>query len=127
MPSPAYVPGAATGISVRIDGKPAGWSSFRELGRLVVRARLWLPPHSTHTVTVSYRLAKAAVRTSDGLRYELVVDPQPIVHTATLRVVVVPPAGFDASAQPGWSTADGSLVATRKLNRAETFDLDLQR
>ncbi len=123
----AYVPGAATGISVRIDGKPAGWSSFRELGRLVVRARLWLPPHSTHTVTVSYRLAKAAVRTSDGLRYELVVDPQPIVHTATLRVVVVPPAGFDTSSRPGWFAAGGSLVATRKLNRAETLDLDLQR
>jgi Protein of unknown function (DUF4012) len=123
----SYVPGAATGISVRVDGKPADWSTFRELGRLVVRTRLWLPPRSTHTVTVSYRLARAAVRSGEGLRYQLVVDPQPIVHPATLRVVVVPPSGFDAGAHPGWSGADGGLAADRKLTSGATLDLDLHR
>jgi Protein of unknown function (DUF4012) len=121
----SYLPGAATGISVQVDGKPMGWSTFRELGRLVVRARLWLPPRSTHTVTVSYRLARAAVRTGDGLRYQLVVDPQPIVNPATLRVVVVPPSGLDARAHPGWSEAHGGLVATRRFISGATFNLDL--
>ncbi len=122
-----YLPGAASGVSVRIDGKPAEWSSFREVGRLVVRARLWLPPRSTHTVTVSYRLAKAAVPTGGGLRYRLVVDPQPIVHAATLRVLVVPPSGFQAQTGSGWSAADGTMVATRQLTRGVTFNLDLNR
>jgi len=123
----AYVPGAATGIGVRIDGKPADWSSFRELGRLAVRSHLRLEPGSTHTVTVSYRLAKAAVPGDDGLRYQLVVDPQPIVHPATLRVVVVPPPGYDAGAHPGWSATDGALVATSELTSAATLNLDLRR
>lgn len=123
----AYLPGTATGVSVRIDGKPAGWSSFRELGRLVVRTRVWLPPRSAHTVTVSYLLSKAAVPTSDGLRYQLVADTQPIVHPATLRVVVVPPPGFHTDAGPGWSAADRTLVATRQLTSGATLNLDLER
>src|SRR6266516_2336246 len=122
-----YLPGAATGVSVRVDGKPADWSSFKELGRLVVRTRLWLPPRSTHTVTVSYRLARAAVPTGGGLRYQLVVDPQPIAHPAKLRVVVVPPSGFDAGAQPGWASANGGLVASRELTGGATFNLDVRR
>jgi Protein of unknown function (DUF4012) len=123
----AYLPGSATGVTVRVDGKPAGWSSFRELGRLVVRTRVWLPPRSAHTVTVSYRLSKAAVPTSDGLRYQLVADTQPIVHPATLRVVVVPPSGFHAQAGPGWSAADGTLVASRQFTSGTTLNLDLER
>jgi hypothetical protein len=123
----AYVPGAATGVGVRIDGKPAGWSSFRELGRLAVRSRLWLEPGSTHTVTVSYRLPRAAVRGDEGLRYQLVVDPQPIVHPASLRVVVVPPAGYHAGTHPGWSEGAGTLVTTRRLTSGATLDLALRR
>jgi hypothetical protein len=123
----AYVPGAATGIGVRVDGKPADWSSFRELGRLAVRTRLWLEPGSTHTVTVSYRLARAAVRGGQGLRYQLVVDPQPIAHPATLRVVVVPPSGYDTGAHPGWSSSGGTLAATRTLTSGATLELDLRR
>jgi Protein of unknown function (DUF4012) len=123
----AYLPGAATRVTVRVDGKPAGWSSFQELGRLVVRAGVWLPPRSAHTVTVSYLLPRAAVPTSDGLRYQLVADPQPIVHPATLRVVVVPPSGFHADAGPGWSAVDRTLVATRRLTGGVTLNLDLQR
>jgi len=122
-----YLPGAATGVSVRVDGKPADWSSFKELGRLVVRTRLWLPPRSTHTVTVSYRLARAAVPTGGGLRYQLVVDPQPIAHPAKLRVVVVPPSGFDAGVRPGWASANGGLVASRELTGGATFNLDVRR
>jgi hypothetical protein len=123
----AYLPGTATGIGVRIDGKPADFSSFRELGRLAVRSRLWLPPRSTHTVTVSYRLPNAAVRGDQGLRYQLVVDPQPIVHPATLRVLVIPPSGYDAGAHPGWSATDGALTATSTLTSTTTLDLDLRR
>jgi hypothetical protein len=123
----AYVPGRASGITVRVDGGPAGWSSFRELGRLVVRTRLWLPPRSTHTVTVSYRLPKAAIPTGDGLRYQLVLDTQPIVHPAALRVVVVPPSGFHAGAGAGWSAAGGAMVATRPLTSAATLSLELAR
>jgi hypothetical protein len=121
----AYVPGSARGVTVRVDGQPASWRSFRELGRLVVRTSLWLPPRSAHTVTVSYRLPKAAIPTGGGLRYQLVADTQPIVHPATLRVVVVPPAGFHAEAGPGWSAADGSMVATRRFTRGATMALDL--
>jgi Protein of unknown function (DUF4012) len=123
----AYVPGSATGVTVRVDGKPAGWTSFQELGRLVVRTRLWLPPRSSHTVTVSYRLAKAAVPTREGLRYQLVADTQPIAHPATLRVVVVPPAGFHASSRAGWSAAGGALVESRSLTSGVTWNLDLER
>ena len=123
----AYVPGAATGIAVRVDGKPISWSSFKELGRVAVRSRLWLEPGSTHSVTVSYRLPKAAVRDDQQLRYQLVVDPQPIVHPATLRVVVVPPPGYDAGDHPGWSAGDGGLVATSTLTGSATLDLDLRR
>jgi len=121
----AYVPGSARGVTVRVDGQPASWRSFRELGRLVVRTSLWLPPRSAHTVTVSYRLPKAAIPTGGGLRYQLVADTQPIVHPATLRVVIVPPAGFHAEAGPGWSAADGSMVATRRFTRGATMALDL--
>jgi hypothetical protein len=124
-----YLPGAATDLTVRIDGKPADkpadWSTFRELGRLVVRTSVWLPPRSTHTVTVSYRLAKAAVPAGDGLQYQLVADTQPIVHPAMLRVVVVPPSGSQAQTGSGWSAADGTMVATRQLTRGVTFNLDL--
>jgi hypothetical protein len=98
-----------------------------ELGRLAVRSRLWLEPSSTHTVTVSYRLSRAAVRDDQLLRYQLVVDPQPIVHPATLRVVVVPPSGYDAGTHPGWSANDGALVATRMLTSGATLALDLRR
>jgi hypothetical protein len=122
-----YVPGSATGVTVRVDGRPLGWTSFRELGRLVVRARLWLPPRSTHTVTVSYRLPEAAALAGDGLRYQLVADPQPIVNPATLRVVVVPPPGFQASAPAGWSSSRGSLVAGGPFTGGATFNLDLKR
>jgi hypothetical protein len=123
----SYVPGSASGVTVRVDGKPASWTSFRELGRLVVRVAVWLPPRSTHTVTVSYRLPKAAVPTGGGLRYQLVADTQPIAHPATLRVVVVPPSGFHAQTGSGWSAADATIVATRQLTRGATFDLDLNR
>jgi Protein of unknown function (DUF4012) len=123
----AYLPGAARGVTVRVDAKPAGWSSFRELGRLVVRTRVWLPPRSAHTITVSYQLSRAAVPTGEGLRYQLVADTQPIVHPAMLRVVVVPPSGFHADAGPGWSAADRTLVATRQLTSVVTLRLDLQR
>ncbi len=122
-----YVPGGATGVSVRVDGKRAGWRSFRELGRRVVWVRLWLPPGSARTVTVSYRLSRAAAPTGNGLRYQLVADTQPIVHPATLRVVVVPPPGFAAAARPGWSAAGGALVTAGSLAGAATLDLDLQR
>jgi hypothetical protein len=122
-----YLPGAATGIAVRVDGRPADWSSFRELGRLVVRTSLWLPPHSTHTVTVSYGLAKAAVPAGKRLRYQVVADPQPIVHPATLRVTVVSPSGFTADAGSGWSQTDGALAASRKLTSRATLDLELSR
>jgi hypothetical protein len=122
-----YVPGAAAGVTVRFDGKPVGWSSFRELGRLMVRTRVWLPPRSAHTVTVSYRLPGAAVPTGDGLRYQLVADTQPIVHPARLRVVVVPPPGFDATARAPWSTSSGALVAAEPLTSAATLTLDLTR
>src|SRR6266542_2200113 len=122
-----YVPGGATGVSVRVDGKRAGWRSFRELGRRVVWVRLWLPPGSARTVTVSYRLSRAAAPTGNGLRYQLVADTQPIVHPATLRVVVVPPPGFAAAARPGWSAAGGALVTAGSLAGAATLNLDLQR
>jgi Protein of unknown function (DUF4012) len=122
-----YLPGAATGIGVRVDGRPVDWSSFREQGRLVVRTSLWLPPRSAHTVTVSYRLAKAAAPAGKGLRYQLVADPQPIVHPASLRVVVVPPSGFGAAAGSGWSQSDGALATSRQLTSGATLDLDLHR
>jgi hypothetical protein len=122
-----YVPGSAAGVTVRVDGKPAAWTSFRELGRLVVRTGLWLPPRSAHTVTVSYRLSKAAVPTGEGLRYQLVVDTQPIVNPATLRVAVVPPSGFRAQIGSGWSAAGGTMVATRQLTSGATLNLGLNR
>jgi hypothetical protein len=123
----AYVPGSATGITVRVDGKPAQWDSFRELGRLVVRTSLWMPPRSSHTVTVSYRLSKAAVLTKQGLRYQLVADTQPIVQPATLRVVVIPPSGFHAQTGPGWTASGGTMVATSQFTRSATLNLDLNR
>jgi Protein of unknown function (DUF4012) len=123
----AYLPGAADGITVRVDGKPAGWTSFRELGRRAVQVQVWLPPGTARTVTVSYRLPRAAVPIGNGLHYQLVADPQPIVHHAALRVVVLPPPGFKVTTQPGWSAAGRALVATQSLAGVVTLDLDLSR
>jgi len=123
----AYLPGAAKGATVQVDGKPASWRSFREVGRQVVRVLVSLPPGSARTITVSYRLSRAAVPTENGLRYQLVADPQPIVRPATLRVVVIPPPGFDATARPGWSDAHGGFAAARPLTSSATLHLDLER
>jgi Protein of unknown function (DUF4012) len=122
----AYLPGAATGITVRVDRRPVGWRSFRELGRRAVKVRVLLPPGSARTVMVSYRLSGAAVPSGNGLRYRLVADTQPIVHPATLRVVVIPPAGFKTTDRPGWSAAGGALVAARPLTSGTTLELDLE-
>jgi hypothetical protein len=92
-----------------------------------VRVRVSLPPGSARTITVSYRLSGAAVPTEKGLRYQLVADPQPIVRPAALRVVVIPPPGFDATARPGWSDAHGALAAARRLTSSTTVHLDLGR
>jgi hypothetical protein len=65
------------------------------------------------------------VPTKQGLRYQLVADTQPIVNPATLRVVVVPPSGFHAQTVPGWSATGGNMVATMRLTRGATLNLDL--
>ncbi|HEV8648716.1 MAG TPA: DUF4012 domain-containing protein [Actinomycetes bacterium] len=122
----AYLPDRATAVSARVDGKQAGWAPFRELGRQVVRLLVSMPPGSTRTVTVEYRLPRAAVRDGAGLRYALAADTQPIVNPASLRVVVVPPPGFGAPPQPGWKAEKGTLVATRPFTSDQALTLRLQ-
>jgi len=124
----AYLPGRATAVSARVDGRPAGWKPLRELDRQVVRVLLVsMPPGSTRTITVEYRLPSAAVREGAGLRYALAADTQPIVNPASLRVVVVPPPGFHAAPQPGWAATRGALVAKRPFTSDHAFTLHLRR
>jgi len=122
----AYLPGRAAAVSARVDGRPAGWTPFRELGRQVVRLLVPMPPGSTRTVTVEYRLPRAAVRDGTGLRYALAADTQPIVNPASLRVVVVPPPGFSAPPQPGWTAEKGALVAKRPFTSDQALTLRLR-
>jgi Protein of unknown function (DUF4012) len=121
-----YLPARATAVRARVDGRPAGRSPLEELGRQVVRFLLPMPPGSTRTVTVEYRLPGAAVRDRAGLAYALAADTQPIVNPASLRVVVVPPAGFAAPPQPGWSARNGALVADTTFDRDQALRLLLR-
>ncbi|HYT24871.1 MAG TPA: DUF4012 domain-containing protein, partial [Actinomycetota bacterium] len=122
----AYVPGRATGVSARVDGRLAHPASFRELGRQAVRFLTSMPPGSTSTVTVEYRLPGAAVRDGAGMTYALAADTQPIVDPASLRVVVVPPPGFSAAPQAGWTAEKGTLVATRQFTSDQSLTLRLE-
>jgi hypothetical protein len=122
----AYLPGRITAASARVDGRPAGWKPLREQGRRVMRLLLVMPPGSTRTVTIDYRLPRAAVRDGAGLRYALAADTQPIVNPASLRVVVVPPPGWSAPPQQGWSSIKGTLVASRTFTSDQSLILRLR-
>ena len=123
----AYLPSGATAVTAQVDGKTAGWQPFRELGRKVIRLLTSMPPGSTRTVTVTYRLPKAAVRDGTGLRYALAADTQPIVNPASLRVVVVPPPGWSAPPQPGWAAEGGAMVAKLPFTSDQALTLRLRR
>jgi hypothetical protein len=121
-----YLPGRAARVSVRADGRAAGWEPFRELGRQVVRLVLPMRPGQARTVTVTYALPGAAVRTTAGLRYRLTADTQPILQPASFRLVVTPPEGFGAVLPAGWK-GGGTASTTFRFSSDADLSLDLRR
>jgi hypothetical protein len=122
-----YVPGRAAKITVKADGKPAGWEPFGELGRQVVRFILPMQPGQARTVTVTYDLPGAAVRTATGLRYRLAADSQPILLPTSFRLVVAPPRGFRAVPPAGWKADGGAVATTVQLTSDADLALELRR
>lgn len=122
-----YLPGRATKVAVRADGRPTGWEPFSELGRRVVRFILPMQPGQARTVTVTYDLPGAAARTATGLRYRLAADTQPIIQPASFRLVVAPPKGYAATPPAGWKTGGGALATTVQLTRDADLSLELRR
>ncbi|HEX6674122.1 MAG TPA: DUF4012 domain-containing protein [Actinomycetes bacterium] len=123
----AYVPGRATKLVVTADGKAAHWDPLREAGRQVVRFILPLQAGQARTVTMTYDLPGAAVRTATGLRYRLAADSQPMVQPASLRLVLAPPKGFAATLPPGWKAGGGAVATTVQLTSDADLGLELQR
>jgi hypothetical protein len=123
----AYLPGRAAKVAVTADGQAAHWDPFRELGRQVVRFVLPMRPGQARTVTVTYDLPGAAVRTATGLRYRLAADSQPTVLPASFRLVVAPPRGFAATAPAGWTAGGGAVATTVQLTGDTDFGLELRR
>jgi hypothetical protein len=122
-----YVPGRAAKLTVKADGKPVGGERFAELGRQVVRFILPMQPGQARTVTVTYDLPGAAVRTATGLRYRLAADSQPMVQPASFRLVVAPPKGFSADPPPGWKAGGGAVATTVPFTSDADLALELHR
>jgi hypothetical protein len=97
-----YVPAEASQVSVRLNGRAVKASRSREADRTLLRVGTPLGPGRRATVEVRYRISVAAERTSDGLRYELAADPQPMAQPSRLEVQVFPPAGMAIRPNGDW-------------------------
>jgi hypothetical protein len=122
-----YLPPAGTGLTVRVNDRPARAIQGREAGRPFARVGITVRPGASVVVQIGYWLPSAAARTADGLRYELATDPQPMADPARLTLEVAVPDGMTVKPGQGWSVLDRTATRTIEFSDPRTSRLELVR
>jgi hypothetical protein len=120
------LPPAAELTSAALDGRPVRPAVAAEQGRPVLRVGLDLPPGRAASLTVAYRLPRAAAATAEGLRYRLTADPQALLDPPVLRVEVRGPPGALPQAAGGWRVTGDTATLVRPLTATTVAALDLR-
>jgi hypothetical protein len=120
-----YLPPAATGLTVRVDGRPTRAVQGQEAGRPFARVGVTIRPGASVVVAIGYRLSSAAARTADGLRYEIAADPQPLASPARLTLEVAVPDGMTVKPGQGWSVLGRTATRTMPFSAPGTSQLEL--
>lgn len=108
----AFLPWGVRNLSVQIDGIPVATVRKRWFrGRPFVTNKLRFAPQETRTVTLSYKVPRAATVRPNALVYRLDVDPQGLVDPESFSVSVRWPDHFrPKKLPPGWTTDGRSAV-----------------
>jgi hypothetical protein len=122
-----YLPPAGTGLTVRVNDRPARAVQGQEAGRPFARVEITVRPGASVVVEIGYRLASAAARTAGGLRYEIATDPQPMASPARLTLEVTVPDGMTVKPGQGWSVLNGTATRTMPFSAPGTSRLELDR
>jgi Protein of unknown function (DUF4012) len=121
-----YLPPTGTGLTVRVNDRPARVTLEREAGRPFARVSITIRPGASVVVEIGYRLASAAARTAGGLRYEIAADPQPMASPARLTLEVEVPDGMTVKPGQGWSVLGRTATRTMPFSTPLTSQLDLE-
>jgi Protein of unknown function (DUF4012) len=122
-----YLPPAGTGLTVRVNDRPARAIQGQEAGRPFARVGITVRPGVSVTVEIGYRLASAAARTAGGLRYEIAADPQPMASPARLTLEVAVPDGMTVKRGQGWNVLGRTATRTMAFSAPLTSQLELDR
>jgi Protein of unknown function (DUF4012) len=120
-----YLPPTATGLTVRVNDRPATATRGQEAGRPFARVGITIRPGASVVVEIGYRLASAAARTAGGLRYEIATDPQPMASPARLTLEVEVPDGMTVKPGQGWSVLGRTATRTMPFSTPLTSQLEL--
>jgi hypothetical protein len=120
-----YLPPAGTGLTVRVNDRPARVTQGREAGRPFARVGITVRAGASVAIEIGYRLASAAARTADGLRYEIATDPQPMARPARLTLEVAVPNGMTVKPGQGWSVLGRTATRTMPFSASLTSQLEL--
>lgn len=120
-----YLPPAATAFTVQVNDRPVRAAQGQEAGRPFLRVGVTVRSGASVVVKVSYRLASAAVQTAEGLRYEVTVDPQPMVQPALLTLEIAVPDGMVAKPEQGWSVLGRTATRTQPAAAGLTTQLEV--
>lgn len=121
----AYLPPAGTGLTVRVNDRPARVIRGQEAGRPFARVAITIRPGASVVVEIGYRLGSAAARTAGGLRYEIATDPQPMASPARLTLEVAVPDGMTVKPGQGWSVLGRTATRTMPFSASLTSQLEL--
>jgi hypothetical protein len=124
-----YLPPMATLLSVYVDGRlSSSGVEAEEAGRRFVRVHARLGSGDSITVGVVYKVRSGAEATIDGLRYELVADPQPMSRPPRLDVQVTAPTGMTIQPSGDWQVRGQQATLTLALFvERSRASLDLHR
>jgi hypothetical protein len=120
-----YLPPAGTGLTVRVNDRPARPIQGREAGRPFARVGITIRPGAAVVVEIGYRLGSAVARTAGGLRYEIATDPQPMASPARLTLEVEVPDGMTVKPGQGWSVLGRTATRTMPFSAPLTSQLEL--
>jgi hypothetical protein len=120
-----YLPPTGTGLTVRVNDRPARATRGQEAGRPFARVGITIRSGASVVVEIGYRLASAAARTAGGLRYEIATDPQPLASPARLTLEVAFPDGMTVKPGQGWSVLGRTASRTMPFSTPLTSQLDL--
>jgi hypothetical protein len=120
-----YLPPAGTGLTVRVNDRPARAIQGREAGRPFARVAISVRPGASVMVEIGYRLPSAAARTAAGLRYEIATDPQPMAGPARLTLEVAVPDGMTVKPGQGWSVVGRTATRTVPFSAPRISRLEL--